>query len=342
MTAKIERIPITSRDQWLALRRQDDGYTIMETSVEGERSMTTDTTTAADPKAQYDFWRRRLNGETLPIHDGEVQAGFYRTKRRDGGFDPVAYWWQTDGTLRCRIGGKDVSEQVARERWIWASKHPITYDLYKAVVSGEPWPDQHEAVTRSNQAPSDDSFDGLRDAIEDLAREANALVAKGAAQNQDEADRASDLANKLAEFQAKADGRRKDEKRPHDDAARAVQAKWAPLLDVAEVYRRVKLVVVTPFLNKKAEAERKAREEAAKAGEPIPEPARSTTKAGTRGRSVALRTVKQVEITDRAALIAFFSDSQQMTEFLQAAAEKAVRAGVTPPGVKITESKVAA
>jgi hypothetical protein len=32
------------------------------------------------PADQYDFWRRRMAGEVVPIHDGEPQAGFYRTK----------------------------------------------------------------------------------------------------------------------------------------------------------------------------------------------------------------------------------------------------------------------
>jgi hypothetical protein len=36
------------------------------------------------PTDQYDFWRRRMAGEVVPIHDGEPQAGFYRTKTKDG------------------------------------------------------------------------------------------------------------------------------------------------------------------------------------------------------------------------------------------------------------------
>ena len=27
------------------------------------------------PPDQYDFWRRRMAGEVVPIHDGEPQAG---------------------------------------------------------------------------------------------------------------------------------------------------------------------------------------------------------------------------------------------------------------------------
>lgn len=291
---------------------------------------------------QYDFYRRRLAGETVPIHDGEPQAGFYRLTYKNMPDQPVAYWYGKDDKLRCRIGNTDVTELVAAERWPWASKRPITHDVYKHVIGGGHWPDQHEAVSQTNSAPPDDSIEALTDAIESLARVANDMIQAGPAKDQNAADQAADVANKLAEYQKKADAARKAEKKPHDDAAAAVQQKWAPVLTLADIYRAVKLKVITPFLNAKADAERKAREEAAKAGQPEPEPQRSTTKAGTRGKSVALRTVRRVEITDRAALLAYFAEGEAMTAFLQDMAEKAVRVGVTPPGVQITETKVAA
>jgi hypothetical protein len=306
---------------------------------------------------QYSFWRRRMAGEVVPIHDGEPQAGFYRLKTRDGNWQPVAYWFATDGSLRCRVGGKDINEQTANERWPWASKTPITHDVYKAVVAGGPWPDQHEGVTRdranSDGAPDEGSFDGLKDRIEDLARDAQALIDAGPAPDQSAADRASDLANRLAELHKSADIARAAEKRPHDEAAKAVQAKWTPLMGVAEIYKRIKASVITPFLvaedakRRAAEmAARKAAEEAAKAGAPIPDPVtmqRAAPKAGSGGRrSVALRTVKVITISDRAAVLAFFANNDQVTEVLQKLAEKVTAAGVTVPGIIVTEEQRAA
>jgi len=306
---------------------------------------------------QYDFWRRRMAGEVVPIHDSEPQAGFYRLKTRDGTWHPCAYWFAPDGSLRCRVGGKDINEQTANERWPWASKAPISHEVYKSVIAGNPWPDQHEGVIRdranSLNAPDDQSFEGLKDRIEDLARDAQALIDKGAAPDQSAADRASDLANRLAELQNQADAARAAEKKPHDDAAAAVQAKWKPLLGVADIYRQIKAAVITPFLvaedKKRREAEaaaRKAAEEAAKVGAPIPEPAtmqRAAPKAGSNGRrSVALRSVKVITITDRDALLTFFAGNGQITEVLQKLAEKATAAGVKVPGVTVTEEQRAA
>lgn len=306
---------------------------------------------------QYSFWRRRLTGEIVPIHDSEPQAGFYRMKSRDGEWKPVAYWFTRDGSLRCRIGTSDVTDQIANERWPWASKHPITHEVYKAVIAGEAWPDQHESVIRDRAnsvgAPDEVSFDGLKDRIEDLARDAERLIGEGAAKDQSAADRASDLANRLAELQKQADAARIVEKKPHDDAAAAVQAKWKPILAAADVYKRIKAAVITPFLvaedaKRRAaeEAARKAAADAAKAGQPIPDAPqmqRSAPKAGSGGRrSVALRTVRVVTITDRAALLAFFSGNEQITEVLQRLAEKASAAGVDVPGISVTEEQRAA
>ncbi|MCK1465808.1 hypothetical protein IVB34_47880 [Bradyrhizobium sp. 2] len=49
-----------------------------------------------------------------------------------------------------------------------------------------------------------------------------------------------------------------------------------------------------------------------------------------------------VTIADRAAVLAFFADNDQVTEVLQKLAEKVTAAGVTVPGVTITEEQRAA
>lgn len=315
--------------------------------------------TMTKPVDQYDFWRRRLAGEELPIHDGEYQAGFYRMKDRSGASHPVAYWFAPDGTIRCRIGQKDVSEQTAAERWMWASKWPITHEQYKAVVGGAPWPDQHEAVTRSNNAPPDDSLEGLQAAIDDLAREAEVLIKAGGAKTQDAADRASDLANRLGKLQTQADTARKVEKQPSLDAERAVDDKWRPVISAADIYKKLKDTVVTPFLKAVREAKDKAEaaakqkaEEAARSGDAakvaeaeraVAAAAAAPVTAGTRGRKVGLRaTPPVITITDRAKLLEYFIDRQEITDALQIMAEKAVAAGVTPPGISVSKDSKAA
>src|SRR3990167_725736 len=189
---------------------------------------------------QYIWWRRRLAGKTIATHDGHCEAGFYRSKRKDGSSEAVAIWYAKDGALRCRVGSENVSEQRARDLWTYVSQHPVSHDDYKAKIETGDWPDQSAAVSRSNQAPPDDSFEGLRDTIDDLTREAERMIAAGGAKTKAAADQASDLANKLGELWKKADNARKVEKAPIDEAARAVQTKWQPILDAANIYKRLK------------------------------------------------------------------------------------------------------
>lgn len=346
-------------------------------------------------------WYRRLDGEVIGIIDGQPDRGFYRIKTPDKlSWLPVAYWYTDDtddGKLRCFVGtkerGRAYSEQLANELWPRASEHPITKELYDAVVAGAPWPDLNAEVTRSNQAPDDNSFEALQERIDDMAREAERLMKAGPAKTQEQADQAADVANKLAELRGKADKERDREKRPHLDAGRAVDDKWRPIIGAADIYSRLKDVVCKPWLAAQkaakeraeaearrkaqeaadaarradeearrkaaeaertgnaaaiAEAERKSREaqvateKAAAAAQTAETVAATSITAGTRGRGVHLRGKAVVTIEDRAALLAFFNDRQELTDLLQSMAEKAVRAGITVPGVKIEKDSQAA
>lgn len=64
-----------------------------------------------------------------------------------------------------------------------------------------------------------------------------------------------------------ADKARAAEKKPHDDASKAVQAKWKPVIDKAERGKKACLDAITPYRTAKQrakdEAARRAREEAA-------------------------------------------------------------------------------
>lgn len=309
----------------------------------------TDTATRADPN-DWTWWQNALKGEFGPVHDGDPQTGYYRVRRRGRDSDsPCAFWFdKKTGELRCHLDGEDFDLQRAREIWNYACKKPVTAEVYGERIRSKIWPSESEAVTRSNNAPEDNSFDGYSAMVEDLVREAEKIIAKGAAATQDEADRAADLSDRLSKLGKHgneirgADPDVTPELREASNRVAVLNQRWFPVIEMTAIYKQIKAVVLTPFLNKKATAEANARVAAAKSGAPLPETARPAAKAGTRGKAVSLRTVKTVTIEDRAAVLAFFADGTAMTEFLQTLAEKAVRASITVPGVKITESKVAA
>lgn len=91
------------------------------------------------------------------------------------------------------------------------------------------------AVKGSNRSP----FELLKDREEELLAGAAKWVTdhpfnvnlRDMDAVQDEINKLSDFKNQLTAFWKEADGERKIEKKPHDDAAQAVQDKYNPLLD---------------------------------------------------------------------------------------------------------------
>jgi hypothetical protein len=210
-------------------------------------------------------WERRLKGETVALSSTmEPDYGFYRVPTKDRtSWRAVAYWYEGDGRLGCHLDGNALDEERAMLIWPASSKHPITHELYKAVREGQPWPDMNPVVTLSNNAPDDNSFEGIQAVIDNLSREAERLMklAPQGATTQEQADQAANVANKLAECEQRADLTREVEKRPHLDKCNEIQAKWKPLLATAAVHKTLKQIVCGPWLSKlKREKDRREAE----------------------------------------------------------------------------------
>lgn len=300
----------------------------------------------------WQYWKDALAGKQPQMNESNPQPGFYRWPQKSGygarrTFKPVAYWQGTNGVIECHVGFADDKSGVKSPTYgadIWPSvgSHPVTEAAYRAVAEQhEPWPDEHELVPmdRSNQAPADDSFEGLRDAIEPLAIEAKRLLdAKAVAKTQDEADRIANLADRLSELWKKADDARKEERRPLADQMQQVQDKWLPIVTGADQFKNLKYALLTPFL---ADQKRIA-DEAMKAsqGDLLPPPEPPRPRAGTRGRAMTMRSVKSARVLDYGKVYEFFAKNSELQFLLQDLANKAVRAGVEVPGTEIyTESK---
>jgi hypothetical protein len=302
----------------------------------------------------YAFYHARLGGQDIE-QPATPQPGRYRipARRTDGkGYrpaksTPVAIWRDDNGDLQIQVGNAEPLHRSVGDGFhafcgeVWGRCMAVSEADYDAVIAGGSWPDESHAVTLSNRAPTDNSIEAIQARIEDLAREAEALIEAGAAKTQDECDRAADLANEIAKFEKKAEAARKAEKQPFLDDGAAVDRKWSPVIAAASIYRRIKLVVCTPFMTEQARKAELARVQASTSGAAdVPPPAKVT--AGTRGRAVAMRTVKTTTIIDRAAVLAHFAEHADVTALLQTLAERSVRAGLTPPGVEVRETKVAA
>jgi hypothetical protein len=297
------------------------------------------------PNDQWTWWQNALAGKVASITDGEAQTGYYRVRRKgQDGFSPVAYWTDSKtGKQRCHLDGVDFDPQRALEIWPYASKRPVAAEAYDERLRTGKWPDEHSAVVGHNKSPVADDIAALQDRIEDLAREAEKLIAAGAAQTDAECNQASDLAQTFGELENKADKLRTEEKAPHLESCRQVDTKWRSLLDrAAELKKKLKAIVVTPFLRKKDEERRQAAATAILAGTPPEQLPEVRMTAGASKRSTALRTQLSAEITDWDALFAALKSHPEIRETAQRIANASAKASIELPGMKIIRTKVAA
>lgn len=102
--------------------------------------------------------------------------------------------------------------------------------------------------------------------IEDLFRTVSDTTEAGAITTDEQEAHLAELLDNARQTKKDADAVRAAEKKPHDDAAKAVQSKWKPLLDRCDAAADEIKGILTPYRESKQrakdEAARKAREEA--------------------------------------------------------------------------------
>lgn len=218
-----------------------------------------------------------------------------------------------------------------------------------------------------NKPPADASF-GLH--IDDLFSLLSDTLAGGDVTTNEQEAAIDGLLDEFRKASKDADKQRAAEKKPFDDAAKAVQAKWKPIIEKADRGAMACKEALTPYRTAKQhakdEAARKAREEAeareAEARKAIQQSedleakfaAEQDFEAAAKLKAVAnkidrsatgLRTYWEAEITDRkAALLHYLARAPERFEALiQQMADEDARGTRAPvPGVIFHERKKAA
>jgi hypothetical protein len=122
--------------------------------------------------------------------------------------------------------------------------------------------DRVATIGDNNPPPSPEGFEAWKIHLNDLRLEAGHYLDGGGITTDDEARAVARLRSEFKKAWNGIEAARKDEKKPFDDAAKAVQEKYTPLLTLAKTPDDLFAKAETVWLNKK-EAERAA--EAAKA-----------------------------------------------------------------------------
>jgi hypothetical protein len=233
-----------------------------------------------------------------------------------------------------------------------------------------------------NNPPEPTPLEQARETISLLDLEAANWFDGEPIQNEKQAADVARLLDAARKAKAKFDGDRKAEKKPHDEAAKAVDASWKPVIADADRIIEVAKAAQTPWLiklddekraredaarkeaeAKSAEARRLAQEAdgslaAAKARDIAIEEAKraeatatyaAQDKAAAKGagmvRAVSLRTTYRCEVEDRRPLLNHIAKShpEDLTAFVEEWSAKAVRGGAREiPGVRIWAERSAA
>lgn len=213
-------------------------------------------------------------------------------------------------------------------------------------------------------------------AVDDLYAEAANFVDGAPVETQGQADALATIITSAKQIRKDADAARKDEKQPHDDAAKAVQEKWKPVLTkVEDVIAAVQKPLTAWLQAQEAERERIAQETraeadrlaaeavaaaktsgsltdltatrelqdaAVKAGKDAKRAAKAKSHVQGGGRAIGLRAYWQAEMTDSAAALRWARETHpdDLKEFLRELAGKAVNAGAREiPGFTVTNQR---
>lgn len=338
-------------------------------------------------------WKAKPNAK-LPTPDfdkNRPEQGYYRGQRNEA---VAIWWQDEKCHAIVTRPGRtaadplvtrqyDQADQIGDSVFAYCCRNPVTYEVYMEFTKTKCWPEDIGAGTKSTrkegdsvpentpgpeaeriQTPADVQTESVSTTPEKrFSQEITDLIASAEAwldsigrkiTEQTHADRLANYAVEAQAIEDRAEAARVAEKRPVDEAAKAIQARWVPIVTTASGLKRNFKTMLQPWLMaqaQKAAQEAVDRDRAVRAAEVAGElppavtepPTRSV--AGTRGR-VALKSRKVYQIDnlrEAAEFIAKLNDPpESFVEGVRSAATLLIKAGVSVPGVSVrTESGVA-
>lgn len=298
---------------------------------------------------------------------------------KSAGYVPVAIWATNEGGMLALVDGKgaDAAEiwtycckYPILEEWYRARMAGQAWPDESAAVT------QSLAHRTDTNNPPTDEAEILKSQI-DAASAGAAEYAD--INSDETASKAQSLRSRLLELSGQADKIREAQKKPHFEAGKAIDAKFQPLVKMAkaaadgirdalgahetrkareaERIRREAEEVARKTAQAAAEAQRKLDEEirlAEEAGRPVPAPqpapvpvppasepvpAPAAAIRGAYGRAAAVKLVRVARVVDIDAAFTGLKTHKELVELIGKLAQRATDAGITLPGVKVTEER---
>lgn len=274
-----------------------------------------------DPSHLCGFWRmegaRTKPDYPVAIWAAEGHAGtiFQIGRQMPRNTEVNAEEWDqfaSSGLLKC-IAVLRSDWNIALESGFWPSDNKHSRQMSEAEKLGV-------GPSGDNAAPADEAIIDQLDAARDASSKITVVT------NADDARKANEMAERLAGLFKLGDAERDKQKRPHDEASKAVQAFWLPHLKPVETER---LRVIG--LAKKWIADEQAK---LAAQQPADVPAPRVQAASTFGRALSLRKVPVAFVDDPMKLCAHLIDikDDDLRDYLHKRAQAALRGKVVLPG----------
>lgn len=285
-----------------------------------------------------------------PIHEGMPEAGYYWMRReKNGRRYPVVIRKIADGSMVAFIGTDEPPRFVTKpadDIWTWVADKRVEKEACEQAMKTGAWPgDIAWPVLGDNLGPALDE-----EITEAIGLATQFLTSTPAIKTQAECDKAANLRTLMSQLKAKAEAAHKEEKAPHLEAGRLVDAKWKPIVasceDTAKALRRVATAYLVEQDAARLAAETAARNAAAaveeKTGarvEVIPGP--KVQAGGQRGSRMGLKEVTVYNVDDYDAVLAYVKDRADVREAVEKAARTLMKAGVAVPGMSTSKVKEA-
>jgi hypothetical protein len=265
--------------------------------------------------SDYAWWNGALDGYFGPVHEGQPQCGYYRTKRADGYGPAVAIW--RDGDKFVALEAVSMRDLDPAEIWTWVCRNPITHDQWLAYCEEARWPEAVSTPQIGHNLPPADrveaTFQALMDQYNAFWHGKGQTIA-----SQEDADKLANFIAKFARLGKKADAEYEVEFRPHQDALDGIRHRWFPLIDkIAEQVKMSKLFLA-PWI-------------------------KAHGAVGT-GKKVTLRKRKVYIISDLRLVAEHFAfkNDADLRKVCQTLVNKARKSGEVVPGVVDSEEEYAA
>jgi hypothetical protein len=287
----------------------------------------------------FDWYRAALKGERGTISADEPRSGYYRAKSKDGTLSAVAYWYDSFTQLmRCQQNGNDVEEMRALEMWPFASRHPISEELFWQFRDTGSWGDIdetaqaiHSGQKHAGSTGEDGSADPAKDIKAKIAEAKKAVPQYLKIESDEGATRAQSLRSTLTGLKGDAKKQYDALNRPLLDEQKRIRSVWNPIMEDAEA----SAIQLRTALEDWELTKRKAAQAAEEAGVKPNMPAPAAKISGGMGRAATAKDYPFVESIDVDKVFAQFKADERVMNLLSNIAQEAVNAGISVPGATI-------